>query len=216
MNRLLRLLAVVALVLGGFQLLAAPTASAQRTDPVALEASALSVTYAKQLVLTATLAAPQPDAQIDFYAKTAGDAAKLLGSATAGGDGEAKVTVPVTHTATYSAVLVIGGVPVAESASVDVVVAPVLKLKAAQVIGPIYHFTATIVPATGGVPIVLQRLVGKRWKKVGKTVTEGGTYIFNAEIPSDVASKWRVFVRGSTKFGEASSKTVRVVDPEGR
>ena len=32
-------------------------------------------------------------------------------------------------------------------------------------------------------------------------------------IPSDVASKWRLFVRGSKKYGEATSKIVRVTEP---
>ena len=75
------------------------------------------------------------------------------------------MTLPVTRTATYYAVLLVGGVPTAQSASVDVVVAPTLKLTAARVIGPVYHFNATVVPAADGIPIVLQRLVGKRWKK---------------------------------------------------
>ena len=167
MTRLLRLLAVVALVLTSSQLLTAPTGAAQRTDPVVLATSATSVTYAKQLVLTATVAAPQPDAQVDFYAKSVGVAAKLLGSASAGGDGMAKVTVPVTRTATYYAVLVVGGVPTAESASVDVVVAPMLKLTAARVDRPGLPLHAKVTPAAS-IPIVLQRLVGKKWTKVEK------------------------------------------------
>ena len=212
MTRLLRLLAVVVLVLAGSQLLTAPTGAAQRTDPLALDASATSVSYAKQLVLTATVAVPQPDAQVEFYSKPAGTAAKLLGSATTGGDGKAKVTVPVTRTATYYAVLVVGGAPTAQSASLDVVVAPVLKLKAVRVIGPVYHFNATVLPAADGIPIVLQRLVGKRWKRIEKDMTEDGELIFNAEIPANTASKWRLFVRGSTKYGESTSKAVRVID----
>jgi hypothetical protein len=56
------------------------------------------------------------------------------------------VSLPVTRTATYYAVLVVGGVPTAESASVDVVVAPLLKLTAARVVGPVYHFTAKVTP----------------------------------------------------------------------
>jgi hypothetical protein len=82
-TRLLRLLAVVALVLTGSQLLTAPSGAAQHAEPVVLAPSATSVTYAKQLALTATVAAPQPDAQVDFYAKPVGVAAKLLGSAAA-------------------------------------------------------------------------------------------------------------------------------------
>ena len=70
----------------------------------------------------------------------------------------------MTRTATYYAVLVVGGVPTAESAPVDVVVAPALKLAAARVIGPVYHFNATVRPAADGIPVVLQQLVGKRWK----------------------------------------------------
>ena len=212
MSRILRLLAVVALVLAGSQLLTAPTGAAQRTDPVALDASALSVPFARELVLTATVAPAQPDAQIDFYAKPVGAAAKLLGSATTGADARAKVTFPVTRTATYYAVLVVGGAPTAQSASVDVVVAPALKLKAVRVIGPVYHFNATVQPAADGIPIVLQRLVGKRWKTIEKDLTEDGELIFNAEIPANAASKWRLFVRGSSKYGESTSKSVRVTD----
>ena len=80
MTRLLRLLVVVVLVLVGSQLLTAPTASARRADPVVLDTSATSVTYAKQLVLTATVAAPQPDAQVDFLREVCrhcGQAARL-------------------------------------------------------------------------------------------------------------------------------------------
>ncbi len=160
-------------MLASSQLLTAPTGAAQRTDPVVLDASATSVPYAKQLVLTATVA-PQPDAQVSFYAKALGGPDKLLGTATTGGDGKAKVTLPVTRTATYYAVLLVGGVSTAESAPVNVVVAPALKLTAVRVIGPVYHFNAKVVPAADGIPIVLQRLVGKRWKKVEKDLTEGG------------------------------------------
>ncbi len=213
MTRLLRLLAVVALVLTSSQLLTAPTGAAQLAEPVVLDTSATSVTYAKKLVLTATVAAPQPDAQVDFYAKSVGVAARLLGSAAAGGDGKAKVSLPVTRTATYYAVLVVGGVPTAESASVDVVVAPTLKLTAAQVIGPVYHFSAKATPAADGIPIVLQRLVGKKWKKIEKSLTQGGEITFTATLPTDVASKWRLFVRGSKKYGESTSKTVTAVEP---
>jgi hypothetical protein len=212
-TRLLRLLAVVVLVLGGSQLLTTPTASARRADPVALDPSASSVRYAKQLVLTATVAAPQPDAQVDFYAKTFGAAPKLLGSATAGGDGTAKVTLPVTHTATYYAVLVLGGVSTAQSESVAVVVAPALKLTAERLLGPMYHFIATVKPAADGIPIVLQRLVGNRWKKIEKDVTEDGQLTFTVPIPGDVGSRWRLYVRGSARYGESTSKYVRVVDP---
>ena len=159
------------------------------------------------------MAAPQADARIDFYAEPVGAAAKLLGSATTGAGAKAKVTLPVTRTASYYAVLVVGGAPTAQSASVDVVVAPALKLlKAARVIGPVYHFNATVQPAADGIPIVLQRLVGKRWKRIEKDVTEDGELIFNAEIPANAASKWRLFVRASSKYGESTSKTVRVID----
>ena len=79
------------------------------------------------------------------------------------------MTVPVTRTATYYAVLVVGGVATAQSASVDVVVAPALELTAVRVIGPVYHFNATVQPAADGMPIVLQRLVGKRWKRSRRT-----------------------------------------------
>ena len=139
-----------------------------------LDASATSVPYAKQLVLTATVAAPQPDAQVDFYAKAVGVAAKLLGSATTGGDGKAKVTLPVTRTATYYAVLVVGGVPTARvgvrgrgrraGAEAD---------GARRSIGPVYHFSAKVQPAVDGIPIVLQRLVGKKWKKIEKDRDRG-------------------------------------------
>jgi hypothetical protein len=211
-TRLLRLLAVVVLVLGGGQLLTTPTAAARRADAVVLAASAVSVPYAKQLVLTATLAAPQPDAQVDFYTKAPGAPAKLLGSAQPGADGEAKVTLAVNHTAAYYAVLVVGGVQTAESASVDVVLAPVLKLTAVRVIGPVYHFVAAVQPAADGIPVVLQKQVGKSWKKIDKDLTSDGEIIFNADIPSDVTSKWRLYVRGSKKYGEATSKVVRVTD----
>jgi hypothetical protein len=119
----------------------------------------------------------------------------------------------VTRTATYYAVLLVGGVPTAESASVDVVVAPTLKLTAAQVIGPVYHFIAKVAPAADGIPIVLQRLVGKKWKKVEKGLSRGSELVFNAVLPTDVASKWRLFVRGSKKYGESTSKTVTVIEP---
>ncbi len=211
MPRFLRLLAVVVLVLASSQLLTAPTGAAQRTDPVVLEASAAAVTYAKQLVLTATVA-PQPDAQVSFYAKALDGPDKLLGTGATGGDGKAKVTLAVNRTATYYAVLLVGGVATAQSASVAVVVKPTLKLTAVRVIGPVYHFNATVLPAADGIPIVLQRLVGKRWKRIEKDLTEDGELIFNAEIPANAASKWRLFVRGSKKYGESTSKAVRVID----
>ena len=47
MPRILRPLVVVVLVLAGSQLLTTPTGAAQRTDPVVLDASALSVPFAK-------------------------------------------------------------------------------------------------------------------------------------------------------------------------
>ncbi len=211
---MLRPLAAVVL-LGGSTLLttpAAPAAAAHRIDPVVLEASAASVPYARQLVLTATVAAPQPDAKVDIYAKAVGGAAKLVGSGSSG-DARAKVTLPVTSTATYYAVLVVAGAPTAQSLSVDVVVAPSLVLKAEQMVGPVYHFIATAKPAVDGTPIVLQRLVGKKWKKIEKDVTADGQVVFTEGIPGDVTSKWRLFVRGSRKYGESTSRTVRVVDP---
>ena len=212
MPRLLRLLAVVVLVLASSQLLTAPTGAAQQTDPVVLEASAASVRYTKQLVLTATVA-PQPDAQVSFYAKALGGPDKLLGTATTGGDGKAKVTLPVNRTATYYAVLVVAGVPTAQSASVAVVVAPALKVKAVRVIGPVNHFTVNVRPAVDGMPVVLQHLVGKKWKKVEKGLTDDGEITWQVGVPADVASKWRAFVRGSTKYGESTSKVLTVIDP---
>ena len=123
------------------------------------------------------------------------------------------MTSPVTRTATYYAVLLVGGVPTAQSAPVDVVVAPTLKLTAERLVGPVYHFTATVQPAVDGIPVVLQRLVGKRWKKIEKGFTDDGELIFNAAIPCDVASRWRLFVRGSKKYGASTSKILRVVGP---
>ena len=206
MPRLLRLLAVVVLVLASSQLLTAPTGAAQRTDPVVLEASAAAVTYAKQLVLTATVA-PQPDAQVSFYAKALGGPDKLLGTATTGGDGKAKVTLAVNRTATYYAVLVVAGVPTAQSASVAVVVAPALKVTAVRVIGPVYHFTATVRPAVDGMPVVLQHLVGKRWKRIEKGLTDDG------ETHLAASGSRRTWPRSggcssadSTKYGESTRR----------
>ncbi len=212
MPRLFRLAAVLVLVLGGSQLVTTSTASAQRADPVVIDASAPSVRYGKQLVLTATLAAAQPGAQVAFYAKASSGPDQQLGVATTGSETKEKLSLPVTRTATYYAVLLVGGVPSAQSAPVAVVVAPALSLEAVRVIGPVYHFNATVRPAADGIPVVLQKLVGKRWKNMGKDFTEDGEIIFNAEIPSDVASRWRLFVRGSSKYGEAASKVVRVID----
>ena len=222
MTRLLRLLAVAVLVLTGTQLGAAPTGAAptgaaptraaQRADAVALAASAPSVAFGKELVLTASVGAPQAGAQVDFYAKNPGGQDRLLGTAATGTDSRGKLSLPVVRTATYYAVLLVNGVLTAQSTTVDVVVAPELKLTAARVIGPVYHFTAKVKPAVDGIPLVLQRLVGGKWKKVEKSVSEGGERVFNADIPADQASRWRVFVRGSTKYGEAASKSVRVVD----
>jgi hypothetical protein len=211
-NRPLRLLAVVALVLGGGQLLTPPAASALLAEPVVLDASSASVPYAKQLVLTATVAAPQPDSQVDFYAKVDGGPAKTIGTATLGGDATAKLSLAVNHSATYFAVLMVAGVATSQSASVGVVVAPLLKLTATRVIGPVYHFNATVVPGVDGIPVVLQRLVGKKWKKIEKDFTSDGEIIFNAEIPSDAASTWRLYVRGGKKWGGSTSKAVRVID----
>jgi hypothetical protein len=212
-TRLLRLLAVGVLVLGGSALLTIPTASALRVDPVGLEASAAAVGYAKPLVLTATLTPAQPDAQVDFYARVAGSAPRLLGSVAAGGEGRAKLTLPVTRTATYYAVLVVAGVATTQSPSVDVVVAPALKLNVVRVIGPVTHFTVTVKPVADGVPVALQHLVGKRWKTVEKGLTSDGEFTWTVGVPPDTTSKWRVFVRGSAKYGESTSKAVRVVGP---
>jgi hypothetical protein len=203
---------MVALVLGGFPLLTAATASAQRADAVVLEASATSVKYTKSLVLTATLAAPQPGAQVDFYAKAAGGATKV-GTETTGDGTKAKVAVAVTRTASYYAVVVIGGVETAQSAAVDVVVAPALVLTAQRVLGPVNHFTVKVKPAVDGIPVVLQRLVGKRWRNVEKDLTSDGEFTWTVGVPGNVASKWRAFVRGSSKYGESTSKIVRVIDP---
>lgn len=203
---------MVALVLAGSSLLVAPTATAQRTDPLVLEPSAVSVKYARPLVLTATVAAPQPDSHVDFYARVPGEPARTIGAATAGGDATAKLSLTASRTATYYAVLVVGGVATAQSASVDVVVAPALKLTAARVIGPVYHFVAAVQPAVDGIPVVLQRLVGKKWRKAGKGLTVGGDYTFNADIPADAASRWRLYVRAGKKWGGSTSKSVRVID----
>ena len=211
--RLLRSLTVVVLVLGVFQQLTAPTALGRRTDPVVLSPSSASVAYGKHLVLTATVAAPQPAAQVDFYAKPVDGAAKLLGSEAIGADAIAKLAVPVTRTATYYAVLVEGGVPTSQSAPVDVVVAPTLVLGATRVMGPVNHFTVRVRPALDGIPVVLQQLVGKRWKKVEKDLTEAGRFTWTVGVPGDVASKWRVFVRASSKYGESTSKAITVIDP---
>ena len=214
MLRLLRSLTVVVLALGVFQQLTAPTALARRTDPVVLSPSAAAVAYGKQLVLTATVAAPQPGAQVDFYAKPVDGAAKLLGSGATGADATAKLTVPsVTRTATYYAVLVVGGVTAAQSGSVDVVVRPALALSVRRIMGPVNRFTVKVEPAVDGIPVVLQQLVGKKWKKVEKDLTDQGVVNWMVGVPGDVASKWRVFVRASRKYGESTSKTVTVVDP---
>ncbi|WP_028651739.1 hypothetical protein [Nocardioides halotolerans] len=214
MDRLPRVLAALALVLAGAQLLGAPstaaTAPAQRTDPVDLVPSATSVPFGRSVVLTATVASPQPDSRLDVFARSDG-ATRSVGTATPGGGGEARLSVTVNRTATYWAVLTVAGVVAAQSASVPVVVAPLLKLTATRVIGPVYHFTATVQPADG-VPVVLQRLVGKRWKKIGKDVAEDGEHVFRAEIPADTTSKWRLLVRGGKKWGAATSKAVRVTD----
>ena len=213
MTRLLRLLAVLVLVLAGSQLLAAPTGAAQRTDTVVLTASAPAVTYTKQLDLTATVVSSSPDAQVQFYVQAPGTAAKPLGPATTASNGRAKVSLAVDRTATYYAVVLVGGVPTAQSAAVHVVMAPILKLKAGRLVGAVYQFVATVKPAADGIPVVLQRLVGKKWKKIDKNVTDDGLADFTVGIPADVASKWRLFVRGSRNYGESTSSVVRVVDP---
>ena len=206
MTRLLRLLAVVVLVLAGSQLLTAPTGAAQRADPVVLEASAASVKYAKSA---------RPDRHPRGAA--AGCPGRLLregsrrrprklGTETTGDGSKAKVTLPVTRTATYYAVLVVGGVETAQSASVAVVVAPALVLTAVRVIGPVNHFTVKVQPAVDGMPVVLQRLVGKKWKTVEKDLTDDGEFTLTVEVPANAASKWRLFVRGSKKYGESTSK----------
>ena len=212
MTRLLRLLAVIALLLGGSQLLTSPTASAQRADAVVLEASAASVKYAKSLVLTATLAAAQPGAQVDFYAKGAVGAAKV-GTETTGDGNKVKVTVPVTRTATYYAVVVVGGVETAQSASVNVVVAPALVLTVLPRLGFVNTFTVHAKPALEGMPVVLQRLDGNKWKTVEKDLTSEGECSWTVAVPKYATSKWRAFVRGSKKYGESSSKVLRVTEP---
>ena len=65
-------LAVVVLVLGGSQLVTTPTASAQRADPVALDASAPSVPLRQAARPDRHRGRAQPDAQVDFYAKAVG------------------------------------------------------------------------------------------------------------------------------------------------
>jgi hypothetical protein len=208
-TRLLRLFAVVVLVLTSSQLLTAPTRAAQRTDPVVLRASAPAVPYAKQLTLTATVSAPQPDSQVDFYAKAAGAAAKLLGSATAGGDGKARVTLPVTRTATYYAVLVVAGVQTAQSASRDVLMAPLLTFKADPLIGREFTFSATVRPDVDGIPVLLQRKVGGRWTKVEGAASRFGVVSFTLGVPEGTTT-WRLYVPRTKKYGASASK-VRTV-----
>jgi hypothetical protein len=175
-----------------------------------LHASSTSVGYAKGMVLTATVAAPQPGAEVDFYA--GGGSAALLGTASAG-DGTARLSVAaVTRTASYYAVLRAGGVTVGQSAPVVVLVAPYLSLKAERVVGPVHHFTVTVKPAVDGIPVVLQQRVGGRWRNVEKSLTEHGQVVWTEGVPGNTVSKWRVFVHGSKRFGQSTSNVVRAVD----
>jgi hypothetical protein len=208
-TRLLRFLALVALVLGGFQLLTAPTASAQRDDAVALETSAASVKYAKSLVLTATLAATQPGAQVDFYAKAAGGGATKLGTKTTDDGTKAKLTVPVTRTATYYAVVVVAGVQTAQSASEDVLMAPLLTFKADPLIGREFTFSGTVRPDVDGIPVLLQRKVGGRWTKVEKSASRFGDVSFTLGVPEGTTT-WRLYVPRTKKYGASASKTKTV------
>ena len=118
------------------------------------------------------------------------------------------MTLAVNRTATYYAVLVVGGVVTAQSASVDVVVEPALKLTAVRVIGPVYHFNATVMPAVDGMPVVLQRLVGKRWKTIEKDLTDDGEFTCQRRDPGE---------RGLEVAGvRPRIHEVRRVDLEGR
>ena len=65
--------------------------------------------------------------------------------------------------------------------------APILKLKAGRLVGAVYQFIASVRPAADGIPVVLQRLVGKKWKKIDKNVTDDGLADFTVGIPADVA-----------------------------
>jgi hypothetical protein len=211
--RLLRLLVVAALVLGAAQLVTAPAATARRAGPVVLDVSARTVPYAGTLALAASAALAEPGARIDFYAQPAGGVATRLGGSAAGSDGSARLSVTVSRTASYVAVLVEGGVETARSEPVPVVVAPLLSLVARRVVGPVNHFTVTAKPAVDGIPVVLQQRVGGRWKKVEKGSTDAGQFTWTVGVPGDVASKWRVLVHASKRYGPAISRAITVIDP---
>jgi len=80
-------------------------------------------------------------------------------------------------------------------------------------LGVANYFTVNAKPAADGMPVVLQRLVGKKWKTIEKDRTSDGECTWTVGVPEYTTSKWRVFVRGSTKYGQSTSKVVRVTEP---
>ena len=85
-------------------------------------------------------------------------------------------------------------------------------LTAVRVIGPVNHFNAKVKPAADGMPVVLQRLVGKKWKRIEKDLTDDGEFILTSGSRRTRPRSGGLFVRGSTKYGESTSKAVRVID----
>ena len=102
--------------------------------------------------------------------------------------------------------MVVGGAHTAQSASVDVVVAPALKLKAVRVIGPVNHFNVTVQPAADGMPIVLQRLVGKRWKNDRERPDRGRRAHLQRRDPGERRLEVADVRPRVHKYGESTSK----------
>jgi hypothetical protein len=174
-----------------------------------LSTSATKVAYGKPLTLSATAVGPAPGTAVSFFSQVAGEAPVQVGQAVTGSDGMATLSTPVTRSATYWAQLGTGAV---KSASVAVLVEPSLGLKvraAKGVKGAKYDFTGTLLPALDGVQVVLQKQVGKRWKKAGTGRTRSGKVTITASVRKG-ATRYRLFVTGAASYSEAVSRTKTV------
>jgi hypothetical protein len=170
-----------------------------------LAGSAATVPYGKPLTLTATAAGPPPGAQVGFYAQTGGAPATLAGTATTAADGSAVLTTSVTQSATYYAALLNGGVQTVRTTPVSVLVEPTIALKASHEDGARWTFTGKVKPELDGIKVVLQRQVGKKWKKAAKGRTKKGKVELTVTVPEG-RTKYRLVVVAAPAYAAAESK----------
>jgi hypothetical protein len=174
-----------------------------------LTGSAATVPYGKPLTLTATATGPAPGASVGFYAQTGGAAATFLGTVNTGADGSATLSTKVTQSATYYAALVSGGAQTVKTTPVSVLVEPSVGLKATPEDGARWTFTGKVKPKLDGIKVVLQRQVGKKWKKAAKGKTKKGKVELTLAVPRG-RTKYRLVVVASSGYAAAESATESV------